>query len=655
VVPLEPRHLLNTDGSCFVDLEEVAALLELLSNPERIAYRDGNASTIGRCAQQRLLVVAGPGAGKSHLFISRIEHWLGESGDAIYVATFVRKLVADLTSDIDRTLPDPYRRRVDVSTLHALARSLVSRNGGTARRRLGKYVRIIDEFWAGVVWRDVCAFHAEIPGAEYTTEALQDQLHKEAPDASDEWVALRSTYNQLCGFYNAVGFAFLIVLARVAVEENPALVQHQRWILDEYQDFNPAEDHLIRCLTEKANGLVLAGDDDQAIYQTLKASDPEIVCGHYNDASFAKAMLPFCSRCGYFICRAADAFMSKHRTEGGITKIFMPVNVDEGARRVQVVAAATPATGVDYVRKFLEDTADEYQEYLQRRREGIDTDPFLLVLSHNGHLTRNKTSTEDVELEVLLGTYAGDTSPRSDDYRRVRSYAAAGRSAEDNFAFRKLLHVEGVGTDEVHDLLDDALRSGRTLAEVAADSHRELIECAQKVAELLEECTDSQEDAVPGLADLLGLADGAALAQELADWPIGAAPMTEEDEEAIAMAGAIGPVSLMTISGSKGLSAHHVIIVGCDDVNMVRSTPLGFFVALTRARRSLHLVVSFKAGGAREPHPFVLDLPEDCCDYVSYAKGTRVITQLGSRQAFEEKFKSWRNVIRYAVDKRRAH
>ena len=53
-------------------------------------------------------------------------------------------------------------------------------------------------------------------------------------------------------------------------------------------------------------------------------------------------------------------------------------------------------------------------------------------------------------------------------------------------------------------------------------------------------------------------------------------------------------VELMTIVGSKGLSADHVIIIGFDNVNMSWVTRNAFFVATTRARRSVHLMTALR-------------------------------------------------------------
>jgi len=78
----------------------------------------------------------------------------------------------------------------------------------------------------------------------------------------------------------------------------------------------------------------------------------------------------------------------------------------------------------------------------------------------------------------------------------------------------------------------------------------------------------------------------------------------------------------MTIVGSKGLSADHVIIIGFDDVNMSRITKNAFYVAMTRARKSLHILTALKSGGARQAHNFLERLPDEHAEYYSYKKMT---------------------------------
>ena len=49
-----------------------------------------------------------------------------------------------------------------------------------------------------------------------------------------------------------------VVLAREAIDK-PSLSSHLFWIVEEYQDFNAAEDHLIRSLTAVATGVTWQG------------------------------------------------------------------------------------------------------------------------------------------------------------------------------------------------------------------------------------------------------------------------------------------------------------------------------------------------------------------------------------------------------------
>jgi superfamily I DNA/RNA helicase len=642
-----PEYLLNEGGECFENLDELAQVLDALPNDDRENYRDGNALAIERADVPRLLIVAGPGAGKSHLFISRIEHWISTAGgDQVYVATFVRKLINDLKADVEKRLSEDNRALVSASTLHTLARSILERAGGTVACPLREHVRIIDGEWAPVVWNDVLAFHPDAQGQ--TSKQLDEQFHNGELEESTPWEELRGTHQELCQFYNAVGFAYLIRLAQDAVGEQPELVEHSRWIIDEYQDFNASEDQLLQRLMADADGVVIAGDDEQALYQTLKNSRPEIIVGHYEDDGYAKAMLPFCSRCGYHICRAASAFMARHRDETAIAKIYLPLKVEEEAEKVHIVGTAAAGGAVDYVRKFMEEHADAYARYLEEREAGEDTDPFLLVLSASGGLTLRKDTPEDEELRELVHAYAHKPAGRSRSYTTVVAYATAAWYQGDNFAVRKVLHLESVDVSDVHELIVEAMESGRSLGAVVLELRSDALERAQQAAELIEAADDNETEAAAKLIELLELngdgdGDGETLATELRDHPIRkASAREEEDEEATESVAAVDSVALMTITGSKGLSAHHVIVLGCDDVNMrYIDTPLPFFVALTRARDSLHLVTATRANGAREPHPYVLDLPEQSCDYSIYKKTTREVERLPDKQAFRDRVATW--------------
>jgi superfamily I DNA/RNA helicase len=141
--------MLHADGSVFKDedLSTHDALLRELEADERVEYRNFNAATIAGSVDRRTLIVAGPGTGKSHLFLARITDWLqSHPGERIYVCSFVRKLVFDLNGEIQSSDLSPAEKKlVTVTTLHGLARSILERNGGTSEHRLKPYIQMISQ------------------------------------------------------------------------------------------------------------------------------------------------------------------------------------------------------------------------------------------------------------------------------------------------------------------------------------------------------------------------------------------------------------------------------------------------------------------------------------------------------------------------------
>src|SRR5438876_4557977 len=116
---LPARILLNSDGRKFEDLDAITRALEPLTNAEREAFRNATASAIAKVPDGRLLVIAGPGAGKTRLFLSRISYWLTQQpGEGIYVASFVRKLINDLRTEITTVIDEKLRGQLAVTTLH---------------------------------------------------------------------------------------------------------------------------------------------------------------------------------------------------------------------------------------------------------------------------------------------------------------------------------------------------------------------------------------------------------------------------------------------------------------------------------------------------------------------------------------------------------
>jgi len=225
-VPLmTTRFLINDDGSAFErpELETLRGQLDALDDNARVDFRDQNASAIVQHDANKFLITSGPGTGKSHLFLDKMKYWCEKNADArVLVTSFVRKLVADLQNDIDQKLSDEQRRKITALTLHKFARGIVEKNRGTRKWPLKRYFRIIGQSWKQVVWGDVLAFFPTITRDNYSWETYEQQLHQGSLKAFEDWTRLHEAYCKLCQFYNAAGFADVILRAAKALTENRA-------------------------------------------------------------------------------------------------------------------------------------------------------------------------------------------------------------------------------------------------------------------------------------------------------------------------------------------------------------------------------------------------------------------------------------------------
>ena len=645
------RYLVNDDGRPFDDAElsELTKALDSLNQGQRKEFRDANASEIATHPARRILVVSGPGTGKSTLFKQRILFWLSQNPTAnILALSFVRKLVAELDNDIrnDATLDDAHKSHVDVHTLHKYARSIVEQNHGTQAWRFEPHFRVIGQIWKAVVWEDVISLAKETNRQRYSWRHFEKQLHDNRFDDSYEWKKLRDTYFTLCQFHNAAGFSDLILRARDALIEQPGLNKHQLFIFDEYQDFNASEEALLEQLTGSAKGILLAGDDDQVLYETLKSSKASLIRAIYGDAATANAMLPLCSRCDFHITRAASHFAKQSPDADCIKKIYEPISEESESLKAQVVGCATPTTAVDYIRRVIEELRAEIDVRREELAEGKAKDPFVLILSPTREIEFYKLNGAQQQLFSLIEAFRAPRREYSDEYYKLLTYYSLANYPADNFTFRKALYYEEMDESETVSLLESCLESRKPFATQSSTTVRRTLDKAIAIRNIMDSPA-SIEEKLPLLSTHIHVTDAARLRMDLEQSAIDRAQLesvehqNEEQAELEELeVKEMSAVELMTIVGSKGLSADHVIIIGFDDVNMRWITRNAFYVAMTRARRSLHLITALKSGGAMGPDEFLDDLPDENLAFSKYTKSKRERTGFGSRAEFRA-YLSW--------------
>lgn len=637
------RYLINNDGIPFesAEIQTLRNELDILDDKNRTKYRNQNASVIAQHDAEKILIVSSPGTGKSYLFLNRINYWYQQNPQAkIFVTSFVRKLVADLQSDIDGDdqLSHEQKGNITSSTLHKFARSIVEQNHGTAKWRFQPYFKIIGQFWKDVVWDDVLAFFPAL-GNNYLWKKFEEQLHNVDFNKSDEWRSLKETYLKLCQFYNAAGFSDLILRATVVLAENHQLNENNYFIIDEYQDFNLAEDSLIKQLVNNPNGLLVVGDDEQVLYEKLKSSKPTLIQDLYQNCDYINGMLPFCGRSNFHITKSAGYFIQQYRDEKFIEKIYLPIKITNKGLKVQVVACATAPTAVDYIEKFVKDNKAEINERKDKLAQGEAKDAFLLILTPAKEM--NFYGESKNKIKNIVEEYKAENRYFSEDYYKILSYYSLANYPENNFAFRKVLYYENVVKAKTHELIKNAMQGGKNLCDLDTKEIRDAIEKCNEIKTILEADDLTTEQKIKNIALHIPIENQNHLKEDIErksisqDGVIKVEHLEEEEAELEEIeVKKMNAVELMTIVGSKGLSADHVIIIGFDNINMSWVTKNAFYVAMTRARESLHIITALKSGGANKAHVFLEQLSDEHVEYYSYKKSNQKKNQLPDKRGF---------------------
>ena len=227
-------------------------------------------------ADGSVLVVAGPGAGKTRALTHAIAHRVGSGlpPERCLAVTFTRRARDELAGRIAALVPGA-AGRVTVATFHGLGllilREQCERLG---RSGLDDGLKVADEPTRLAVLRQMsagdkpAALASRISAAKRTVAAASGS--PSAPVAADADAALVSRYDAALRERGLVDVDDLLSLPLTLLGD-PALaaLYRSRWTdvyVDEYQDVDEPQYRLLRLLTSESSRVCAIGDPDQAIY-----------------------------------------------------------------------------------------------------------------------------------------------------------------------------------------------------------------------------------------------------------------------------------------------------------------------------------------------------------------------------------------------------
>jgi DNA helicase-2/ATP-dependent DNA helicase PcrA len=219
--------------------------------------------------QGPLLIVAGPGTGKTRTLTHRIA-WLVESGvppEQCLAITFTRRAADELRERLAALLPDR-SGGVTASTFHGLGLSILREHG--ARAGLPEGFRVLD----AEAQQELLARALEISPRSGKRLLAEISRHKRSGAGGrppGELAADLARYQEALRAAGAVDFDDLVRLTVDLLEEHAelrdALRQRWTWIsVDELQDVDPLQYRLLTLLAPPDGNLCAIGDPDQSIY-----------------------------------------------------------------------------------------------------------------------------------------------------------------------------------------------------------------------------------------------------------------------------------------------------------------------------------------------------------------------------------------------------
>lgn len=589
-----------------------------------------------------VLVIAGPGSGKTRVLTCRIAWLLAFEAVRPYqilALTFTNKAAREMRERVAKLLPHGMAEGMWVGTFHAQMARLLRLEAkhlgftsdftiydtGDSERILKQLIEEYDHDPKSIKPRVIQNYISGAKNARLSPDQMDARAKsKQAKVAAD----LYMPYNAALQAANAFDFDDLLLKPLELFEKQPEILQkyQQKWshvLIDEYQDTNRVQYLLASALAKEHRNLCVVGDDAQSIY-AFRGADIRNILSFEKGFKEAKVVrLEQNYRSTGNILKAADSVIAtntnqikktlwtENQTGHLITLVQADNDRDEARRAVEIIRRERAGTSLNY-----RDFAILYRTNAQSRtfeealrREGL---PYRIV---GGLSFYQRKETKDAIAYLRLLVNPNDVA----SFQRVVNYPKRGIGLRSQ---QKILeYARQPGYDLVTALSEiervpiprraqNALTSFATLIR----SHAAKVEMGMDPSELaaslfrksgligdleLDE-TQTGQIRLRNIHELLMAIQDYAdedKSHTLSSYLQSVALMTDADTDK----SDLDSVTLMTLHASKGLEFQVVFIGGLEDrlLPLIRGEETDqaaleeerrlFYVGITRAKSRLYL------------------------------------------------------------------
>ena len=238
-------------------------------SPDALAGLDADQRRAVETVTGPLLVVAGPGSGKTRTLTHRLAHLVTRHAvppSRCLAVTFTRRAAGEMRDRLRTLLPDAWEQ-VPLHTFHSLGLSILREHWNAAGLQRG--FRIASEAERLQLLRD--ALQVSERKARGRLSAISHAKRTGTPPTDGGSGEAFEAYERAMETRNLCDFDDLVIRAADALESTPGLQADYRrrhaWVcIDEYQDVDVQQVRLVRQLVPPDGNVCAIGDPDQAIY-----------------------------------------------------------------------------------------------------------------------------------------------------------------------------------------------------------------------------------------------------------------------------------------------------------------------------------------------------------------------------------------------------
>lgn len=621
-----------------------------------------------------LLVLAGPGSGKTRVITHRISHLIsqGVAPDRILALTFTNKAAEEMLQRVEKLVP--HARGLWISTFHAFCARILRRDGGALGYTPGFSIYDVDDQKRALksvveslqlgekIDMDAlrqtishCKNHCITP-AEFFADATTPAAKAQKQLA----IKVFDIYQQFLKKNNALDFDDLLIQTWELFNHYKDVAERyqekfQYILIDEFQDTNLPQYRIAKILGHKHHNVCATGDPDQSIYSWRGANIGNILAFEKDFPNAVVVKLEQNYRSTKTILQGASTLIANNQ----LRKQKALWTDNPRGEKIRVVEAFDDSQEADWV----------CQDIVKQHRGGRPLQQIVVFYRTNAQSRAMETAMRAYRIPYTI--IGGIEFYKRAEIKDLLAYLRLFMNEDDDISVLRIINVPAreIGKTTIADLVEiarsynlslwKALLEEEVLSSFTARPKRALRQFVELMSALKAKKFASIEELVEAVLAETGLIDDirkrdkkenedreenvkefVASVREfenkhpeaaLADF-LERISLIADVDQLEQQSGQQAPVTMMTLHAAKGLEFPVVYIIGMNEGLLPHGRSMEskesleeerrlMFVGMTRAQDLLtlsHSKLSYRREAYREmcdntPSRFLAEIPQDVC------------------------------------------